>query len=425
MRGVPLGLRGFVGSRLALRPLVAGSLFATLLLAPGCVRYRPAPVSPPSLALATTAPPRGPLAYDDAVRHAVLHNPTLRALRARAEAVNLEPPAGPIGVGVERDMDGRVASSLSFDVLSLLGVGPRQAERALARARRSEAALTHLEEARKVAGDLAEVFAVQRALADLLPPDEAPDPRAFVDAGLEVAASERVAAAVGQARQAELAEREALRRMLRAAAARLLGARPDQAPELALAAPISPAWPEVPAASWPAVVAARADLQRLLAAYETADAELRRAVAGQVPTIEVEPGLASDPTKAFGMVRLHLPVGADREAVAAEAAREAAREDLVAGILHALADAETAAAELAAAETHVGAARARLVADDDLVRTARARLASGDATSLELVMAVRDAVEASGALREAVVAAARARVAAARAAGWPGPEVAR
>ncbi|MBL9087442.1 MAG: hypothetical protein JNM10_09895, partial [Planctomycetia bacterium] len=129
-------------------------VFVALLLPlslPACVRYRPAPVSTSGLCAAVEAPPAGPLAYDAAVRWAVLHNPELRALAARAAAVNVEPAAEPIGVGAERDMDGRYATMLSFDVLSLLGVGPRQAERALARARRSEAALAHLERARDVA----------------------------------------------------------------------------------------------------------------------------------------------------------------------------------------------------------------------------------------------------------------------------------
>lgn len=401
-------------------------VFVALLLPlslPACVRYRPAPVSPPGLLAAVEAPPAGPLAYDAAVRWAVLHNPELRALAARAAAVNVDPAAEPIGVGAERDMDGRYATMLSFDVLSLLGVGPREAERGLARARRSEATLAHLERARDVAGELAEAYAVDRALAEVAAPDAPPDPRAFVAAGIEVAASERIAAAVVRAREAELSTRTAEARTNRVELARLLGARPEQAP-----APVAPApdWPAVPTAADPqAVLAARADLQRLLAAYETADAELRRAVAAQAPGLELEPGLAADPTTAFGSVRLRLPVGADREVLAMEQAREAARHDLEAGLLAALADAETARLGFEAARQRLDAARARLAADQDLVRTARARLDAGEGSALELVMSSRDAVEASQMLREATVETARARVRAARAAGWPGAEAVR
>jgi len=401
---------------------VALSVFVPLSLS-ACVRYRPAPVTSPGLLAAVEAPPTGPLAYDAAVRWAVLHNPELRALVARAAAVNLNPAREPIGVGTERDMDGRYATMLSFDVLSLLGVGPQQAARGLAQARRSEAVLAHHARAREIAGEVAEAFAVDRALFGLTDVDAPPDPRAFVAAGIEVAASERIATAVGQARDAERVSRGAAQRRNRIELARLLGARPEQAP-----APVGPPadWPAVPKAADPqAVVAARADLQRLLAAYETADAELRSAVAAQAPGFEIEPGLAADPTMAFGSVRLRIPVGADREVLAMEQAREAARHDLAAGILAALADAESARIAWETAEQQLAAVRARLAADQDLLRTARARLDAGEGSALELVMFSRDTVEASMALREASVEAARARVQAARAAGWPGTEVVR
>lgn len=405
--------------RASLLSAAAGALVAL----PACVRYRPAPTSAAAVLAAVEAPPAGPLAWDAAVRWAVGHNPELRALAARAAAVNVEPAAEPVGLGVERDMDERVATTLSFDVLSLLGVGPRQAEAAWARARRSEAGLAHHARAREVAGELAEAFAVERALGDGADPEPPPDPRAFVAAGLEVAASERVASAVGTTREAELAARDAARRRNHVAFARLLGARPEAAPAFALP---DAAWPPVPSrADAAAVLAARADLQRLLAAYEVADAELRRAVAAQAPAIELEPALAAGPTMPFGGVRLRLPVGADREAVALERAREAAREDLAAGVLGALAEAEDARAALDAATAALRAADARLAAGHDLARTARARLEAGEGSALELVMASRDVIEATAERRDAAVEAARARVAAARAAGWPGPEVVR
>ncbi|MCC7140161.1 MAG: hypothetical protein IT460_17200 [Planctomycetes bacterium] len=396
------------------------ALFAAL---PACARYRPAPLDAPAVAAGLAPAPAGSLAYEDAVRHAVAHNPSLAALRARAAAVNVDPSPEPIGLEGGVDMDERGELVLSLDVLSLLGVGPRDAERAMARARRSEAWLEHHAQARAVAASLAEAYAVERALRAAPEPDAPPDPSAFVAAGVEVAAAGRLAESVAADRVAVLASRDAERAANEAMLRRLLGAAPGAPVSMVLPAAAWPPVPETPAPA--ALVLARDDLQRRLAAYEVADAELRRAVAGQAPGIEVMPGLALDPSAAFGGARLRLPVNADREVVAAEAAREAARLEAVAALAEATEEAAAARAMLAAATAKIDAATRRHVAGVDLLRTARARLDAGEGSALELVMAARDAVMAAGDVREASVEAAKARVRAARAAGWPSAEAVR
>ena len=392
------------------------------VLLTACVAYRPAPVSAPSLVATAATPPAGPLAFDDAVRFGVTNNPELRALRARIGAINTSPGPEPIGISAEYDMDGRWGGAISLDALSLLGIGPRKAERALRWARRDEAVRVHHERARDVAGEIAEAYAVERAHASLPEVDVHVAAEAYVRAGLESGAAQGAVEATAGEWQAERTAREAERRTNRRALRRLLGARPDG--EIAIVAPAAD-WPALPAPSEAALLAARADLQTRLAAYEVADAELRSAVAAQYPGIEIEPGIAFDPSALFGGVRLRLPVGADREAVAAECAREAARQDLLAAILDALEDAAAAREEADVAARRVAAARVRAKSSEDVLRTAKARLEAGSGMLLEAVFAAREVVMAAADLREAEVEAARARVRAARAAGWPGPEVVR
>jgi hypothetical protein len=406
-----VSLHKFSRFRLSIAPLLPLSLLAA------CVPYRPAHVDAPSTLAAVEAPPKGPLSFDDAVRWAVEHNPDLLALRARAAAVNVLPAKEPIGLEASRDADRRPETMLTFDVLSLLGIGPQGAKEALARARRSEAFIAHHERAREVAGEIAEDFAIERVLRALPAIDAAPDPKAFVASGLEVTAATRIADAVGAARAAEVAGRDAEQVSTRAALARSLGAKPESAPTIVLP---EAAWPPLDERVDPAaLLASRAELQRKLAAYEVADGELAAAVAAQWPGLELAPGLAADPTAVFGAVRLRLPVGADREVVAMESSREAARQDVAAAVLDALADAASSRAAWTAAERREHAVRERLAASGDLLRAAQARLETGTGSALELVMATRDAIESSGELRMAAVDAARARVKAARAAGWP------
>lgn len=388
---------------------------ATLLL--GCARYRPAPldVERPIRLLPQGVP--ATWTFEASVRYAVEHNPDLVALRARAAAVNVDPPREAVEGVAGIDSDARGELGLSFDALSLLGLGSRPAEVALARARRDEAWMAHHERARAVAGEIAEIFAVERALAELRDVDHGVDVAAFVRAGLEAGSAEVAASATAAAWAAEAAARDSERKRTRLALVRALGLPPgsDVRPELA---PSS--WPAVGAPSPAAVVAARADIQRRVAAFESADQELRVAVRAQFPALILEPGLAVDPATAFGAVRLRVPTGMAGVVRAAEAAREAARADVESSVLDALREAGESREFWIADVAALSAARRRAESSSALLQSARIRLEVASGSPVETVLAADAVVDAAVGLRVATVDEARSRVRAARAAGWPG-----
>jgi outer membrane protein TolC len=103
----------------------------------------------------------------------------------------------------------------------------------------------------------------------------------------------------------------------------------------------------------------------------------------------------------------------------AGAARDAARLDLEGAILDALRDAATAEEEAGAADARRDAADAQRTAAADLLRAARAQLEVESGSFVESVLAAGEVVGAATQWREAAVEAARARVRAAEAAGWP------
>jgi outer membrane protein TolC len=359
-----------------------------------------------------------PLSFEEAVRIAVERNPDLVALRARVDAVNANPAPGPIEVGAGVDADHRPEATASLDALSLLGLGTRRADRALAHARREEARLAHHARAREIAGEIAEAFAVERALSSLFEPQTAVDASAYVRAGLEGSVAERLAAATQADWDAEVAERAAAKAANRLALARLLGAPPGT---VVVPEPPAEPWPPLSDAEPATLLATRADVQRRVAAFETADRELRRAVAAQKPGILLEPGIAADPTSLFGAVRLRIPVGAGREVLAADAAREAARAQVDAAILDAVRDAGTSRARHEAAGAARSAAERRLSVSVELLRAQKARLEVETGSVIELLFTADGVVDAAGSHREALLEEARARVRAARDVGWPAP----
>lgn len=401
------------------RPSFLASVALAAAVVAGCARYRAAPldVERPLRPPATPAPTT-PWTYDEAVRWAVEHNPDLVALRARVGAVNASPGREPVEAGGGVDMDGRWGVDASFDALSLLGLGTRPYEVALACARRDEARLEHHARAREIAGEIAEAFVVERSLAALAAPDYRVDVSAFVRAGLEAGAADTASAATASSGEAEEAARDAERRANRLAFARLLGLPPGAEPRLA---PVAADWPAVPEPSPSALAAARADVQRKVAAFETADRDLRRAVRAQYPSVMIEPGLAFEPSSAFGAVRLKLPVGMAPEVRALESAREAARADVESAVLDAVRDAGEARVRWGATGPALVAARKRVDSAAALLRGARVRLEVASGSPIETVMSADAVVDAAVGLRTAVLEEARARVRAARAAGWPGP----
>ncbi len=394
------------------------SIGAAMLVVAACARYRPAPldaerpIRPSSSALPTT------WTYDDAVRFAVEHNPDLVALRARAAAVNVSPPREPVEASGGVDSDHRGELMLSLDALSLLGLGNRPYDVALACARRNEAWMAHHARAREIAGDIAEAYAVERALDSLKEPDYRVDVGAFVRAGLESGAAEVAAASTVANWEAERIARDTERRSNRLALARAMGLGPDVEPK-----PVVPAsdWPLVPDPSPAQLVVARGDVQRSVAAFETADRDVRRAVRAQYPSVMIEPGLALDPSSLFGAVRLKLPVGMASEVYALEAAREAARADVESAVLSAVREAGETRARWTATIPALAAARKRTDAAAALLKGSRLRLEIASGSPIETVLTADAVVDGAVAVRMALIEEARARTKAARAAGWPGP----
>lgn len=387
------------------------------VVATGCARYTPSPLDVERPLRAEASPTPATWTYDEAVRYAVLHNPDLAALRARAAAVNLAPPREPVEVGGGFDSDHRGEFSVSLDALSLMGLGTRPYERALACARRNEATLAHHARAREIAGELAEVFALEQALSTLGEPDYRVDVGAFVRAGLESGAAETASAATAANWDAERAARVAESRTNRLAFARLLGLAPGTEVRLA---PVAPDWPAVSDPTPSALIAARADVQRRVAAFETADREIRLAVERQFPSLILEPGVAADPTTLFGAVRLRLPVGMSSEVHALESAREAARADVESSVLDAVREAGEARVRWGATGPALAAARKRVEAAGALLKGSRLRLEVASGSPIETVLSADAVVDGAVSMRTALLDEARARVKASRAAGWPG-----
>jgi hypothetical protein len=383
-----------------------------------CVGYRPAPLDVRRPLAAGVVVP-SPLTFEDALRLAVERNPDLAALRARASAVNLNPAREPVEVGAGVDSDHRPEATASLDALSLLGLGTRRADRALAVARRAEALMAHHARAREIAGEIAEAFAVESALAGLTTPDLGADTEAYVRAGFETSVAEKAVEATKADWEAEVALRGAERRANRLVLARLLGLPPGVE---AVPASVDAAWPPLAAPAPADLIRTRSDVQRRVAAFEVADFELRRAVFAQYPSVSLEPGLAADPASLFGAVRLRIPVGAGREVLALEASREAARSDVDAAVLDAIRDAGASAARHEAAVVARSSAERRLSASSELLRVGRARLQVSEGSVLEVVLAADAVLDAARGLRAAVLEETRTRVRAARDAGWPAPE---
>jgi hypothetical protein len=383
----------------------------------GCAGYRAAPLDL-ERPLRVTVPAPFLVTFEEALRLAIERNPDLVGLRARATAVNVNPPPEPLEVGAGVDSDHRGEGSASLDALSLLGLGTRRADRALAFARRHEAWLAHHERVREVAREIAEVLAVDRALSSLSEPDLAVDASLYVRAGFESSVAESLAEATRSDWKAEVDQRAAERTAIRLQLVRLLGLPPGAAVS---PAPVPENWPPVPDPSPAVLIRTRADVQRRVAAFEVADRQLRRAVVAQFPSVVLEPEIAADPTSLFGAVRLRLPVGAKSEVVAADAAREAARSEVESAVLDAVRDAGQSRARLVAAGSTRAATRRRLGASSELLRVGRTRLQVQEGSVIELVLTADAVVDAARADREAALEEARLRVRAASDAGWPTP----
>ena len=404
------------------RPLYLIPLLSVLvlLLGSGCVRYRPQVATVEASAASLPHAPTGPLAFDDAVVLLIKRNPQLKATRSAISAVNLTPGPRPLVGGMEI-MDGRAGETMiATDILSLLGLGPRRAEMAMRRSMRDERIQRHHELARDLVAELAEAYAVELALRELPDPRTGLDVSAFEEAGLasdSVLAAARAVVAEGDAEARVIAAqlRDARRRIVE-----LVGAAPG--------ADIEPTgadetWPVVQEADRNRLVLARGDLQRLFANWIVADKAYRFQLKRQMPNLILGAGGNLNTEVPMQMVRVELPLDAPAEAKARDHARTVAFHELEAGVLGALHDAESSKLELEAAAARRDGSRERRIAANALLDAERALLETDPAALDRVVFVAGRAVDSARQHREASIRAARARVLAARAAGWPTPEM--
>ncbi|HEX5137263.1 MAG TPA: TolC family protein, partial [Planctomycetota bacterium] len=335
-------------------------------LVPACVAYHAAPVD-----LDETARELDKRAVEEvdvaaATGFAYAHNPELLKLRSEARAAGLDVPPATVGAGAD-SLEEKIKAGV--DPLEIANAGTRGAATKAAGAREVEMLAALREEERRVAAAIAECFLVEGVLAARALPAEAPDPRAFARAGLASDAAAAQARSAREARAAEELATSAERVKNLARLRRLMGLSAD-AP-LALTLPPAP-FPSLP--EWGRErLLARPDLAVALARYGTADAEFREAVWRQYPSLDIGPAFRWSGNSWGGFVELRVPVGASRQARAAEERREAARRSVEAALLAAEEEARAREADLraAAAKAHAAEAEAdaaRMGLDASLAR---------------------------------------------------------
>lgn len=399
-----------------MRRLAVGSLVVTTTALAGCVAYEAEDVT---LQQSAAALPRhvGTLTFDQAVALAMAHNGEIQAREAECRAAGLDVMPTELQGQLQQE-----SLALMIDPLALLGLTQRGASSFLAESRASEAAAALAQTRWRIVAAIAEVFAHHRALDGLQQvPVVAVDGEAFSAAGLaSPVAIDQVRGAAASAdaeRHAIAAEKATQIAELR----QMLGLSP--ASELDLVLP-SAEWPQVREADEEALLR-RPDLALALARYRTADAEFRKAVADQYPSLMIGPDVPLRGGTIDPMAILRLPLGAAGPAEAARERRDAARCRLSDALALAANEAASSAAQHEVAVVRERAVRASARASAHALAAATAALQvevdAFERVSEKAPMAVRDTMEA----REAAVAAARARVRSAVAAGWPAAEARR
>lgn len=382
----------------------------------GCVAYESENVTLEAFAAAL---PRhsGSLTFEQAVALAMAHNGEIKAREAECRAAGLDIMPTELQGQLQQE-----SLAVMIDPLALLGLTQRGASSFLAETRAAEAAAALAQTRWRTMAAIAEVFAHHRALDDLRQvPLVAVDGDEFASAGL---ASPVAVEQVRGAAAASEAERHAIEteKATQIADLRLLlGLSPASELDLVL---LPADWPPLPLADEQALLR-RPDLALALARYRTADAEFRKAVADQYPSLMIGPDAPLRGGTIDPMAVLRWPLGASGPAEAARERRTAARGRLSDALAQATNEAASAVASYESAVLRERAARTGARASTHAFAAATAAL-QVEVDAFERVadkapMAVRDAMEA----REAAVAAARARVRTAVASGWPAVEVQR
>jgi outer membrane protein TolC len=390
----------------------ASAFLCCALLVASCVTYTSEETGVATMAAEARSRKGGRFSFATAVGTALRQNAGLQSLEASARAAGADVPA--TDALAEWDGHDRMLG-LMVDPVALLRLGARGAAVDLAGARGAEA-LAELAEARwRVVAAIAEAFAVDAALQGLTVPRIDVDPMPFVQAGLASrAAAAQVRAAQGGAR-AEALALEAERSANLAGLRRLLGL--DQAAPIELEA-VPEDFPPLPQPDDENLLR-RPDLALALARYHVADAAFRRAVADQYPAVMLGPDipLRGGSIDAFAVLR--LPVGAAAIAGAARDRRTAARATLLESFLAVSSAAQaTRSAQVAAAaraEATAASAEASAAALAIANTALQVEVDAFDPVADKALMVVRDTTER----RDAVTAAARARVRRAVAYGWP------
>lgn len=398
------------------RHLAEAVLVAMTTALAGCVAYEAEDVT---LQKSAAALPRhvGALTFDQAVALAMAHNGEIQAREAECRAAGLDVMPTELQAQLQQE-----SLALMIDPFALLGLTQRGASSFLAENRAVEAAAALAQTRWRVVAGIAEVFAHHRALDGLQQvPLIAVDSEVFATAGL---ASPVAIDQVRGAAAAADAERHAIdteKATQIAELRQMLGLSP--ASELDLVLPPAD-WPQVPPADEETLLR-RPDLALALARYRTADAEFRKAVADQYPSLMIGPDVPLRGGTIDPMAVLRLPLGASGPAEAARERRNAARSRVSDALALAANEASSWAAQHETAVVRERAARASARASAHAFAAATAALQvevdAFERVSEKAPMAVRDTMEA----REAAVAAARARVRSAVAAGWPAAEARR
>lgn len=400
------------------RVVIAGALAAVVACA--CVSHDPIPMGPDAAAAQLAAVPGGRFDLPRALAHALLHNPRLQALEAEVRAAGDDLPALDVEVEVR---GGEEMLAPMIDPVAWLGLGPRGAAVTTVDARR-QAAIAQLALARwEVAREVVTAFAIDAALEGLAPVAIPVEAAPFATSGLAspVAVARLEAARLGA--RAEAMAVVAMRESNREALGALLGLGAET--ECEVEAPVVFPFASVAVEELDEALRRRPDVLTAVAALEQADAEFREAIAAQYPSLRVGPEIGwADGTMWNAMGYLVLPVFADGPARAARERRVARAAALRGALASARAEAVDAMLAHDVDEARQDAARAAATASAAALAAALAAVANEpdafEPLSESAAMAVRDASER----RMAALDAARSRVRAAFATGWPRKEIA-
>ncbi|MCK5940564.1 MAG: TolC family protein [Planctomycetes bacterium] len=376
-----------------------------------CVAYERDQADARSIAAEVALRRGGAFTFAEAAEHMLANHPELRAVEARARAAGAAITAPLPVIGEWRGRNEAVG--VMVDPIALLGLGPRGAAIDTAEARAQEAAEALAVARWRALGELAEVYLLDQAIAEL----EVVLPELEVDAFERSGLASPITAAQLRASQARAAsERLAHERVRRDQLARLrhlLGL--DDRATLTL----RPGWTFADLRPDEDALLDRPDLALAAARFETADRAFRQAVAEQYPSLQIGPSvsLRGDPMRLMSM--LTVPLGMAGLAEAARERREAARHDLEDTLLEAHREATQARNALAAARAEAAAADAMWQASARALTAARANLEVQPDAFAPFAAAARELMDATTMRRNATVARAIAEVRLAVAYGWP------